>query len=257
MSTLRELQEDFAAAVLHHAVPALAPHIHGPQPEARALFYANTVYGTLTKVLESVYPVVARLFGARCFGGLARRFIHQVPSRSGDLHNFGVEFADFVTDTPLGVDYPYLPDVVRMEWLIHRVFHARNATPLDVRRLQAVAPERYKDLCFILAPASALLISPYPVQRIWEANQPERDGSVNLDWEETWLLLLRGSAAIEMIQLSCGEYALLSALQAGAAIGTAVSCNINISCMVNNYTESLCIKVIIAVFPYIPYNIAV
>jgi len=223
MPTLRELQQDFAVAVLHHAAPALAPYIHGPQPETRALLYANTVYGTLTKALESVHPVIARLLGARCFDGLACHFIRQVPSRSGDLHDFGVEFADFVAGTPLAENYPYLPDVARLEWLVHRVFHARNAAPLDVRRLRDVAPEHYAQLRFILAPASALLASLYPVHHIWEANQPERDGSVVIEREEVWLLLLRGAAGIEMIPLSCGQYALLSALQAGATISTAVT----------------------------------
>lgn len=135
MSTLRELQRDFAAAALQHAVPSLLPHLHGPQPEARTLLYANTVYGTLTKALEAVYQVVARLVGGRCFDGLARRFIRQVPSRGGDLHQFGGEFADFLAATPLAEDHPYLPDVARLEWAVHRMFHARDSAPLDVRRL--------------------------------------------------------------------------------------------------------------------------
>lgn len=222
MPTLRELQQDFSDAVLHHAASVLAPHIRGPGTEERAMLYANTVYGTLGKALGSIYPVIARLVGNRCFDGLTRRFIREVPSRSGDLHEFGGEFADFITGTPLGVDYPYLPDVARLEWLVHRVFHARDAAPLDVHRLRAVPPERRAELKFVLAPASALLVSAYPVHRIWEANQPEHDGSAVLDTEETRLLVLRVSAGIEMISLSRGGLAFLSALGAGRAIVSAL-----------------------------------
>jgi hypothetical protein len=223
MSALRELQQDFAVAVLHHAVPSLLPHLRGPQPEARALLYANTIYGTLTKALEALYPVIARLVGGRCFDGLARRFIRQVPSRSGDLHQFGGEFADFIASTPLREDLPYLPDVARLEWVVHRVFHASDAVALDLNRLRDVAPERYADLHFVSAPASALLSSAYPVHRIWQANQPGADGSVARDSEPARLLVLRGPVAIEMLSPSPGEFALLSALRAGSTIGAAVA----------------------------------
>lgn len=51
--------------------------------------------------------------------------------------DFG-EFTDFIASTPLCVDYPYLSDVARLEWHMHREFHARDALPLDVRQLQEV-----------------------------------------------------------------------------------------------------------------------
>ena len=222
MSSLREIQQDFAKAVLARAAPVLLPHIRGPHAEQRTLLYANTVYGTLGKALGAIYPVLTRLLGQRCFEGLSRQFIHQVPSRSGDLHNFGGEFADLIAGTSLAEDYPYLPEVACLEWQMHRVFHAADTMQVNVQQLKKIEPERYPELCFILAPACALLTSSYPVDLVWQANQPEQDGSVEITPGLTRLMLLRAGGRIEIILLSEGEYVLLSALQSGNNIGVAV-----------------------------------
>lgn len=222
MPSLRDMQQNFAEAILARTPPVLAPYIRGPHAEERSLIYVNTVYGTLGKALEAIYPVIARLLGARCLDGLVRNFIRKVPSRSGDLHNYGGEFADFLADTPLYIDYPYLPDVARLEWQMHRVFHACDSSPLDMQQLQSVDPENYSELRFTLAPASALMVSPYPVQLVWQANQAGQDGSVVMNTEEARLLLLRGRGAIEIIPLSSGEYALLEALHAGGSIAVSM-----------------------------------
>ena len=222
MPALRELQRDFSAAMLNHAPSALTPHIRGPHAEARALLYANTVYGTLHKSLEVIYPVLLRLLGQRCFDGLARQFIRQVPSRSGDLHDFGSELPAFLADTPLCSDHPYLPDVAHLEWTVHRVFHARDAAPLDLSRLATVAHEQFNQLCFSLAPASTLLLSTYPIHRIWEANQPQQDGHATLDAEPVRLLVLRRNSAIEMRTLTPGEHAMLSTLSSGRPLAQAL-----------------------------------
>jgi len=222
MPSLLELQQRFAESVLHRNTPVLAPYISGPHTEACSLLYSNTVYGTLGKALEAIYPVISRLLGARCFDGVARHFIKHVPSRSGDLHNFGGEFADFLASSQLSSDYPYLPDVARLEWQMHRVFHAADTTPMDVQQLQGVAPERYTELYFTLAPASVLLLSPYPIHLIWQANQAGQDGSAEISLVATRLMLLRVYGAIKIISLSAGEYALLASLQDGNSIGVAV-----------------------------------
>lgn len=228
MPTLHELQHDFAQAVLEHSVPSLAAHIHGPQKTARIQLYANTVYGTQSKALEAIYPVIARLLGQRCFDGLARHYIRQAPSRSGDLHDFGVAFIDLIAASPLATDYPYLTDVAQLEWQMHCVFHAKDEPALSLQCLQEVAPERYTQIRFQLAQASALLAMQYPAQHIWAANQPGCDGMVVLEPDPAYLLLRRTVSDIEMLPLSSGEYALLSALSTGAVLGEAIVCAIQV-----------------------------
>jgi hypothetical protein len=222
MPALHALQRDFALALLHHAADHLAPHVQGEHADARVLLYAHTVYGTLTQALEALYPVIARLLGRRCFDGLARCFIRETPSRSGDLHQFGEPFADFLAATPLAADHPYLPDTARLEWLMHRVFHAVDAVPLDPRRLHGLESEQHAAVRFRLAPASALLASPWPVHRIWRANQADAEGYASLDAGPARLLVLRGVHGVDLVPLPGGEYALLSALARSETIARAV-----------------------------------
>lgn len=222
MHSLREMQQDFAEAILTRDASTLAPYINGAHAESCAMLYANTVYGTLSKALDAIYPVIVRLLGVRCFEGVAWRFIKQFPSRSGDLHHFGAEFADFLVSTSLSVDYPYLPDVALLEWQMHRIFHAVDSTPLDIQQLMSISPDHYADLCFTLAPAAALLVSPYPIHLIWQANQAGQDGSAEISFEVNRLLLLRVDGRIEIAPLSAGEYALFATLQEGNSIGVAM-----------------------------------
>jgi hypothetical protein len=223
MLSLRSLQRDFANAVLTREGSALLPWLRDPQDEARIQLYALTVYGTLTKALEAVYPVMRRLVGQRCFDGLARRYIHDHPSHSGDLHDFGEVFADFIQGSPLAADFPYFPDVARLEWHYHRVFHAANHGPLDLCRLQQIDPVCYEQLSFSLTPACTLFTSLYPAHHIWQANQPGGNGGALLIQQEIYLLILRGLEGIEFIPLTPGDYAFLTALRSGQMLTTAIA----------------------------------
>ena len=223
MLSLRDLQRDFANAVLTQEGSTLLPWLRDPQDEARIQLYALTVYGTLAKALEAVYPVIRQLVGQRCFDGLARRYIRENPSYSGDLHEFGERFADFILSTPLATDFPYFPEVARLEWHYHCVFHAANHTSLDLYRLQQIDPACYSQLSFSLAPACALFTSRFPVHHIWQANQPGGDGNVTLTQQQIYLLILRGLDDLEFIPLTSGDYTFLVALQSGQMLTVAVT----------------------------------
>lgn len=223
MPALRELQRDFAHALISPHDTAFASHLSGAYVSERIRLYRLTVAGTLGKALESVYPVCARLVGARCFDGLARRYLRDAPSHSGDLHDLGETFADFLAATPLADELPYLPEVARLEWAYHRVFHAADSPALDTQRLSEIDPAEYGALCFMLTPACRLLAANFPIHRIWAANQPDQDGALEIAQEDTWLLVQRRAGAIELLPLGHGEYAFLHALLAGQPLAAAVA----------------------------------
>lgn len=223
MPALREFQRDFAQALLAPHDSALVPHVCEPYGPERMHLYRLTVDGILGKALESVYPICARLVGTRCFDGLAKRYLRDAPSRSGDLHDLGETFANFLTDTPLAVDLPYLPEVARLEWLYHRVFHAADSQALDLTCLNEIDPAEYGALGFKLAPACGLLAASFPIQHIWAANQPDQDGALEIEQKNTWLLIQRRVGAIEMLALNHGDYVFLQALQVGQALAPAVA----------------------------------
>ncbi len=225
MPTLRDVQRRFSAAMFQGGTEGLDAHIaeSGVSAVGRLHVYRESVLGNLTSALSQVYPVVERLLGKQFFAGIARRFVRDHRSTSGDLHGFGEPFADFLEGFPSTAELEYLPDVARLEWHCHQVFHAANRQPLSLDKLAGVSSAHYPALRFTLHPACRLLSSPYPVQRIWEVNQPgyRGDQSVDLSTGDAHLLVTREAAKVELHSLGEGEFVLLYALAARKNLGQA------------------------------------
>ncbi len=214
MSTLPELQRGFAAAIFGEGDAAFAGQVRdGRFPGERLVqIYRNNTFASLTAALDAVYPVVARLVGEEFFRYAANQYIHAHPSTSGNLHDFGGRFAAFLATFAPAATLPYLPDVARLEWAYHRVFHAAEHGPLSPDRLAEVPPAQHGNLIFGLHPATRLLESDYPVLRIWQANQPgATDEQIDLGEGGDRLLVFRRGLEIEFKRLSHGEFVLLRA----------------------------------------------
>lgn len=227
MRSLPELQDAFAQAIFSGDGAAILPFVtaDGVTPQERLAVYRNNVFHNFREALRAVYPVVDRLVGSDFFDYVADAYSRRHPSASGDIHGYGDAFADFLAGLEQATDLAYLPDTARLEWAIHRVFHAAAAPPIDPRRLAAVGEEHYASLRFVLNPACRLLASDYPVQRIWALNQPD------VPWDEGFslaeggvhLLVRRDDFEVECVPLAEGEFQLLRTLAEGLPLGEAVA----------------------------------
>ncbi len=232
MLSLRELQSRFAEAVIGDDTGRLDGHIETGNLSVgdRLIVYKESVFGILTSALASVYPVVERLVGEEFFRAACRVYIREHPSTSGDLHQFGGEFPAFIDEFPPAAELAYLPDVARLEWSVHRVFHAAEHSSLSVEQLATVSPADYDDLRFELHPACRLVASDYPVQRIWEVNQEDYRGDQSVDLSDgaCRLLVTRGSEGVEIHPLALGEFVLLGALSATTSLAAATALAVNV-----------------------------
>lgn len=219
MPSLRELQQVFAGALLADD-PALLAHVRpGRFGAARHVaIHRNNVFALLTEALGDVHPAVRRLVGDEFFGYAAAHYVRAHPPGSGNLHDFGGRFADFLAAFAPARELPYLPDVARLEWAWHEAFHAPEARPLALDALARVAPADYPQLRFGLHPSARLVASPYPVVHIWEVNRPGFDGevSVSLDEGGQQALVIRRELEVEIEALAPAEFVLLSACASGA-----------------------------------------
>ncbi|WP_071651562.1 MNIO family bufferin maturase, partial [Duganella phyllosphaerae] len=144
-ATLAQGQQLFADALVapDAAPPALSlwrPHQHN---DHRLTLYRGNLAATATKALAAAYPVIAALVGHAFFGALARAYVRAQPSQDGDLNRFGAQLGDFLDDFPPAATLPYLADMARLEWAVHRAHYAADAAPVT-----ATAPD--------YAPAAAL-----------------------------------------------------------------------------------------------------
>jgi hypothetical protein len=217
MAQLHELQAEFARTVLDGVQTELDRYIlaSGLSGERRLQVYRNNVLLSLTEALKAVYPVTQRLVGEGFFRHAAGRYIPRHPSTSGNLHDFGGRFPDFLATFEPAMELAYLPDVARLEWAYHCVFHGADHLPLDLAALATIPPERHGELKFTLHPAARLLASPFPILRIWQVNQADFTGDPTVDLTEggiRLLLIRRENLEIELQALPPGEFALLQAL---------------------------------------------
>ena len=128
-------------------------------------------------------------------------------------------------------DYPparalaYLPDVARLEWAIDQAAIAADAPSFDLAALAALPEDAYAGLRFVLHPSVQLVESRYPILRIWQANQPDFEGSAEVDLDEGGdsLLVARGERGVDIERLEPGAAALLRGFAAGESLAVAAS----------------------------------
>ena len=185
MPALRELQAAFRDAMLD---PAAEAAVLGRLEEdagtgrRRLAAYRNSILGNLIGALAATYPVVERIVGTAFFREAARRYVETHPSVSGDLNDYGGDFAPFIADYPHAHELAYLPDVARLEWRVQGVYYAADAPSADLALLAEIPPGRYGELRFACDPAHARLDSPWPLDAIWQVNREGYAGDMTVDF---------------------------------------------------------------------------
>ena len=216
MPALRELQHDLRAALLE-ADDVAAAHMvvdDGVTPEARLAIYRHHVLTSLTGALEAAFPVIVRLVDVRFFRYAADQYIRLQPPSGPCLFEYGASLPEFLAGFPPCRDLGYLPDVARLEWAMNRALHAPDAPALGAETLRVLAPETLNALALALHPSATLLASPWPVDDIWRANQPDADGAtpVALDAGPVRLLVWRKTDDVLFRALTPGGFTFLHAL---------------------------------------------
>ena len=227
MPALPETQTLLLATLLGRgnsiAARQLLKRTTGLSAARRLQIYRNNVFESLTAALGAVYPVVAKLVGEEFFRQLARGYTLAHPSRSGNLHEFGHALPTFIERQPVAGQLPYLADVAALEWACHEVWHEADDEPLDTKALAAVPVASQARLRLHLAAATRLIASPYPVLRIWQANQSgdAAEALITLDEGGVRLAVARRAFEIEFRLLGAAEDRWLRALASGATLNAA------------------------------------
>jgi len=194
--------------------------LYGEAPLAvRAAIYRRNLLANLRDALGAAYPVVRRLVGEAFFAEAADCFARAHPSTSGDLHRYGDGFCAFLEGYAPARSLAYLPDVAQLEWAVARAFHAADARAFDFAALAAIPEDTRGAVVLALQPAATLIRSDYPIASIWEANQPDRDGTPERAEGAERALVYREGFVVRVRALAGHEWALLDALSHAATLG--------------------------------------
>ena len=218
-------QQLFADALLNPdaAPPALALWREHPHNRHRLALYRGNLAATATKALAAAYPVVAALVGAEFFGALAHAYVRARPSHDGDLNRFGGQLGEFLDDFPHAAQLPYLADMARLEWTVHRAHYAADAVPVTAQQLGELAPAQLEVARLRLHDACVPVRSDWAVVSLWLAHQPApaNDFPADMAVQEDGVVA-RSGWRVQVVPLGAGAYAALTVLRTGGAFGAAL-----------------------------------
>lgn len=218
MPALRDLQASFAAHLAGEARADLAAVVAGDSisAEARLRVYRHHMLQSLAAALGATYSTVQALVGETFFCTMAEAFVVRDLPRQPVLAEYGEGFATFIEAYAPASELPYLADMARLDWALNAAFHKPEQPRLGAEDLATAAPDRLLCLRLTLAPGTAVVSSPYPIDRIWHLSQPGAAEEETLDLEGggATLLVLRRADDAAFVSLDPAEAAFVAAVAA-------------------------------------------
>ncbi|HSY30035.1 MAG TPA: DNA-binding domain-containing protein, partial [Burkholderiaceae bacterium] len=191
--------------------------------EQRFALYRGNLTGTWNKTLAAAYPVLQELVGEEFFGGLTRAYGKTYPSECGDLNFFGAHFAQFLAGFEHVAQYPYFPDMARLEWALHRAHYANGGHPIGATDFASLTPEQLDQMRLKLTPACGLFQSDWAVIDLWQAHQPGKEYAFPCELAcPNHGLIVRPGWKADLLALPAAAFAVLSALARGETLGLAL-----------------------------------
>ncbi len=219
---LATLQQHFGDALFDRRREAALAPLLGEGGLARLALYRGNLAAGWERALGEACPVLRQLVGDEFFEGLARAYGKASPSQDPDLAGFGAGFAGFLADFAPSAAYPYLPDVARLEWAVHRAHLAPDAASLGTGELGRMAPEALDAARIALHPSASILHSRWAVAALWQAHQPGGPALPADVGEPCSILVVRRGWRVEVVEVGAPEAAALGTLAAGASFGEAI-----------------------------------
>jgi hypothetical protein len=215
MASLLELQQSFATALRDGAADCPV------RPAKNLDVYRHNATHQFRNALAISFPVLLRRVGDDYFRQLAFHYRQRFPSRSGDLHWVGGDFAGFLDDHLRGGEYAWLADLARLEWAREQASVRDPLPALGVEVLAGFAPEQLEHLVFGLQPSLSLQQSAFPVFSIWRANQQESAPPLEQSNDGEAFMIHSRYEDVEVVRLGPALFSYLCELARGAPLGKA------------------------------------
>ena len=169
-SSLMRQQQALLAALLAPQAQSLATTAdllgeldpHDPLTRRGLMAYQANGHSLAQRSLSAAYPAIEMMLGSENFNALARDLWHRHPPTAGDLARWGATLPELIACAQTLNDAPYLADVARAEWALHRVATAADAAP-DLASFAQLASGDATGLALTLAPGTELVHSRFPV----------------------------------------------------------------------------------------------
>src|SRR5262249_14043270 len=140
---------------------------------------------------------------------------------------YGATFPDFLARFEPCRHLAWLPDVARLEWAMNAALYAADAEPLTVDALRARPAGTLETARLTLHPSVTLLESPWPVDAVWRAQQPDGDGMADLAAGGVRLCVWRHRDDVVFRALSRAAFAFRRAVARERGLAAAIAAALN------------------------------
>ncbi|MBZ2206717.1 DUF692 family protein [Massilia sp. R798] len=220
---LADQQAWFARALFDQAAEADVLAHFNDAGAGRFGLYRGNLTVTWDKVLSAAYPVIRRLVGEEFFTALSRAYGMASPSTDADLNNFGAGFAAFLAHFEHVAQFPYLPDMARFEWALHRNHFAPDGAVVTAAQLASLDPLRFERARARLHPACTMFESPWAIIPLWQAHQAGTEAAFPQDMAApSFGIIARPRWKSEVAAIPASAHAALMVLVSGGTFGAAL-----------------------------------
>ncbi|UUZ50106.1 DNA-binding domain-containing protein [Massilia sp. B-10] len=183
--------------------------------------YRGNLTVTWDKVLSAAFPVIRQLVGEEFFGALSR-FRHGPSVGQSGPEPVRRSLCRLPHRFEHVADLPYLPDMARLEWCLHRTHYAAEAPAIDAAQLACLSPEELESSRYALHPCASLFASSWAVVPLWQAHQAPDAAFPPEMAAPCQAVIARPQWKTELRPLAAAEFAALSALAQGETMGAAL-----------------------------------
>ena len=193
----------------------------GASGEERLNVYANGYTARVREALAEVYESIYHVLGADQFSALSDDYSVCYGTDDYNLNFIGRHLPGFLQTLPLKEDFPFLPDLARLEWLIWQAFHSFDEPPFTHRELASIPLEEWDNARMIFQPSVQVVASPWPILTIWRARHDSAKSSaiINALAHPERVLVSRKGDQVQCELLNEAQYTLLQGLLNGKSLG--------------------------------------
>ena len=190
--------------------------------------YQANGHALAERSLRAAFPVIEQMVGPDSFKALARDLWHRHPPGLGDLARWGAALPAFLATNPQLADSPYLSDVSRVEWALHRAAFEADVPP-DPTSFARLVEQDPETLTLTLAPGICTVTSQFPVASLVLAHlhgRPtlaEATSRLRQGHTETALIWRQGMKP-RVMPCTAVAAALIAQLQSGSDVASALDC---------------------------------
>lgn len=152
------------------------------QHKQRIWIYQNNVFGALQDYLSGVFEATLGLVGADFFKQMAQVYIQKNPPAEGNIHNYGHDFAQIVSEFEGLQNLPYLADVIIYEWALHRAYYQPLGQQLDPNEIDQ---EELLVMPVVMNDSVSLIETAYPIYEIHRQSLPDFEQKVSIDLNQS------------------------------------------------------------------------